>query len=187
MASVEIEVDALYARASQVQELLDPLRRSGIPVACDVCKHQYAGCKVITAHQGKVILDYYEELYFQTFVPDILAQYYEFWKPCNAENKLILNRAYLNIHLKNRETRTLDKLVSLHCDPYEEGTMPQCLYKQGPHFHVQRAEYPIPKCHFPLNLTDLDRVLSSVSQITNAMGKAIQVIRDELLERYMHP
>ena len=184
MASVTIEIDALYTRVSQIQKLLNPLRPKGKPVACDICRHTFAGCKVISAHQGKSSLDYYDDLNFVTFVSRIWGQYYEFWKPCDTQNKFIMNRAYLNIHIENRETNVFDKLISLHCDPHEEGTTLQCLYKQGPHFHVQKAEHPIPKCHFPLNLTDLDKVLSSIKEITSAMGRAIQVICDELLERY---
>jgi hypothetical protein len=184
MASVKIEIDVLHTRIPQIQKLLNPLRPTGRPVACNICRHQSAGCKVIAAHQGVSTLDYYDEFRFNTFVSNIWAQYYEFWKPCDTKNKLVLNRAYLNIHIENRETSAFDKLISLHCDPYEEGTTLQCLYKQGPHLHVQRAEHPIPKCHFPLNLTDLDKVLSSIEEINYAMGKAIQVIRDELLERY---
>jgi hypothetical protein len=184
MALVKIEIDVLHTRILQIQRLLNPLRPLGRPVACDICRHQFAGCKVIAAHQGMLPLDYYDEFRFNTFVSGIWAQYYEFWKPCDTQNKLILNRAYLNIHIENRETNVFDKLISLHCDPHEEGTTLQCLYKQGPHFHVQKAEHPIPKCHFPLNLTDLDKVLSSIKEITSAMGRAIQVICDELLERY---
>ena len=160
MASIEIEVDNLHNRTVNVQQLLTPLRGRLPVVACTICKKPSHGCKVVAAHDGAKDFENFEKWQFKTFARDILCQYYEFWKPINGHKILCLNRAYLNIFQTNRVTHTFDKVLSIHCDPYEEGDEPQTLYKQGPHLHVQKAEQPIPKCHFPLNLSELENILS---------------------------
>jgi len=184
MRSLEIQISQLDARLQVIKTLLMPLRQRGIPVACQICRRQYNGCKVIAAHEGIKDAENFEQWNFRTFAPDIWSQYYEFWKPFDGYSKLNLYRAYLNILILNRETHGFDKLVSVHCDPCEEGDEPHRSYKRGPHLHVQRAEDPIPKCHFPLNLTELNRVLSSVDNITDALKSAVQILSDEVVSRY---
>ena len=125
-------------------------------------------------------------MYFKTFVNDISGQYYEHWRPTDQPEKLRLERAYLNIFLVNRETHRYDKLISIHSDPYEEKNELSYLYKRGPHLHVQKAGHPIPKCHFPLNFTELDNVLSSINNITEALKNAIKIVQDEVLIRYQN-
>lgn len=185
MSSLEIDFDELRSnRLRVVQQLLVPLRQAGIAVGCHICRYQHAGCKVIVAHEGTEGVEYFSEFYFQTFAPDIWSQYYELWRPFDGYSRLRLYRAYLNIVMANRETHAFNKLVSVHCDPCEEGDEPQRSYKRGPHLHVERAQDPIPKCHFPLNLTELNRVLSSVGNITDALKSAVQIISDEVVSRY---
>ncbi|MCK5023571.1 MAG: hypothetical protein KAS04_05335 [Candidatus Aenigmarchaeota archaeon] len=188
MASIEIEADKLHERAHTVQNMLTPLRpvqkSRRILVACKLCKKQYRGCKVVAAHEGIKNGESFDKWYFRTFATDIWSQYSEFWKPINGQRKYFLNRAYLNILITNRETHKFDKLVSIHCDPYDKGNEPLCTYKRGPHLHVQKAEHPIPKCHFPLNLTELNKILSSIEKITTALEDAIKIICNEVLSRY---
>lgn len=184
MTSLQIEIGKLSSRARDIQGLLAPLREHGVAVGCQICRQQYHGCKVIAAHEGIKIAENFDQWNFRTFAPEIWSQYYEFWKPSDGYSKLILYRAYLNILFLNRETHGFDKLVSVHCDPCESGSDYESFYKRGPHLHVQRAEPPIPKCHFPLNLTELDRVLSSIDNITDALKSAVQILSDEVVRRY---
>ena len=192
MASVQINMSELNTRIRSIRELLLPLRQSGVTVACQICKHPYNGCKVIAAHDGieshhrmKIkSVENFRDWHFQTFASNVMAQYFELWKPFDGDSKLMLYRAYLNVVVVNRETRNFDKLVSVHCDPCEVGETRQVLYKQGPHLHVQKAGSPIPKCHFPLNLGNLNKVLASVDNITNALKDAVTVVCDEVLLRY---
>lgn len=184
MASIEIEVDSLNNRTVNIQQLLSPLRKNLPIVACSICLRQSHGCKVVAAHDGAKNFEHYDQWQFKTFARDIKCQYYEFWKPFNGHKTLCLNRAYLNLLQKNMATKEYVKLMSIHCDPYEEGAEPQSSYKQGPHLHVQKAEQPIPKCHFPLNLTELENILSSIDNITVALKTSIEIICNELLSRY---
>lgn len=186
VASIEINIDQLNQRVRFVRELLIPLRKQNLPVACDIGRHQFYGCKVIAAHDGAPNNTNFREMYFKTFATDISGQYYELWKPMGKQEKLCLNRAYLNVYIINRNTHKYDKLVSIHCDPYEGNDKVSCLYKRGPHLHVQKAEHPIPKCHFPLNFSELDNVLSSINNITEALKNAIKIVQDEVLIRYQN-
>ena len=184
MAIVQINMSELNGRVQSVRELLLPLRQSGVTVACQVCRHLYKGCKVIAAHDGIKSVESFHNWHFQTFASNVMAQYYEFWRPFDGDSKLMLYRAYLNVVVVNRESHNFDKLVSVHCDPCEVGETRQVLYKQGPHLHVQKAVSPIPKCHFPLNLGDLNKVLASVDNITNALKDAVAIVCDEVLFRF---
>jgi hypothetical protein len=184
VASIEININQLHSRVNIVGDLLVPLRKKSLPVACEICRHQSLGCKVIAAHDGVSGNKNYRSMYFKTFATNILGQYYEFWKPIDKQGKLCLNRAYLNVFIVNRNTHNYDKVVSIHCDPYEEDGEASCLYKRGPHLHVQKAEYPIPKCHFPLNFTELDNILSSIDNISEALKNAIKIVQGEVLIRY---
>ena len=161
MTSPQIRINELVNRVQDIIALLAPLRQTGLSVACNICRYQYFGCKVVAAHEGFKNAENFNDWYFRTFVGQIWCQYYELWKPFNGFSKLTLNRAYLNVVIENKETRSFDKLVSIHCEPYYIADTRQSRYKRGPHLHVQKAENPIPKCHFPLNLAELDKVLSS--------------------------
>lgn len=183
MTSIEIETNQLNQRTRLVQKLLLPLRRPSLPVACKVLRQQIMGCKVIAAHDG-VRSDDFNGLYFRTFVQNVWSQYHELWRPMSKQEKLCLERAYLNIFIINSNTHNFDKLISIHCDPYEEGDEPFCSYKRGPHLHVQKAEYPLPKCHFPLNLSELEKILSSADNITEALKNAVHIVQNEVLMRY---
>jgi len=186
VTSIEININQLHNRVNFVRDLLTPLREQNLPVACCISRHQFRSCKVIAAHDGLPNNINFSEMYFKTFAADISGQYYELWKPIDQQEKLRLDRAYLNIFIVNRNTHKYDKLIAIHCDPYEENNELSCLYKRGPHLHVQKAEHPIPKCHFPLNLTDLDNVLSSINNITEALKNAIKIVQDEVLKRYQN-
>ena len=186
MDLLQIEVSQLNSRVRDIQGLLIPLREQGISVACQICRHQYHGCKVLAAHEGIESSEHFDDLYFKTFATDIWSQYYEFWKPFDEYSKFLLYRAYLNLFIVNRQTHSFDKLVSVHCDPCEEGNEPETLYKRGPHLHVQRANPPIPKCHFPLNFTELNRVLASVDNINDALKNAVQIISNEVVGRFQN-
>lgn len=181
-ADLEIEVAGLTQRATQVQKLLRPLRKKD-PVACAVCREQFRNCKVIAAHDG-MAQSGFRDWRFRTCAENIKAQYFELWMSTEDETKLKLTRAYLNIYTFDKDSRNFEKLLSIHSDPYEFGKEPHCLYKQGPHIHVQQARQPMPKCHFPLNYLELERVLSSVDNITEAFEKAIEVVHNEVLERF---
>jgi len=186
VTSIEININQLHNRVNFVRDLLTPLRAQNLPVACDISRHQLYGCKVIAAHEGLPNNLNSNEMYFKTFATDISGQYYELWKPIDPQKKLRLDRAYLNISIVNRNTHKYDKLISIHCDPYEENNELSCLYKRGPHLHVQKAGHPIPKCHFPLNFTELDNVLSSINNLTEALKNAIKIVQDEVLTRYQN-
>lgn len=184
MISPQIRINELGNRVQDIRALLAPLRQTGVPVACNICRQQYNGCKVIGAHEGLKNVENFDDWYFRTFASHIWCQYHELWKPFNGYSKLSLNRAYLNVVIENKETRAFDKLVSIHCEPYLIGDTRQSRYKRGPHLHVQKAENPIPKCHFPLNLAELNKVLSSTDNITDALKSSVQIICDEVLTRY---
>lgn len=184
MPTIEIKVDRLHNRTNQMSALLAPFRKNGQSVGCSICRKLYAGCKALSAHDGSGGGDNFNTWYFRTYAKNILAQYYELWKPGDQPGKLKLWRAYLHLVIDNRTTQNYDKLVAIHCDPYDDCDEPLRSYKRGPHLHVENAEQPIPNSHFPLNLMELNNILSSINNITKALELAIQVLCNEVLNRY---
>lgn len=56
-------------------------------------------------------------------------------------------------------------------------------YKRGPHLHIKAADEPIPKSHLALARGQLSEVLFSLDDLTEALGRSIQMIKDEILDR----
>lgn len=185
MASIEIKADNLHSRATSVRKLLSVLKEGGQTVSCTVCRKKHAGCKVIAAHEGGIgVAEDFEKWYFGTYAQDVYAQYYEFWQPDAKDKQLKLLRAYLHLALNNKVTHRYEELIAIHCEPYEDEREPHSSYKRSPHVHVVKSESPLPKCHFPLNLRELDRILSSVNNLTEALESAVQILCHEVLDRY---
>jgi hypothetical protein len=106
--------------------------------------------------------------------------YFELWKRID-EDLWFLDRAYLNMYKTDPATRQESKFLSLHCDPNEPDEAPHAIYKKGPHLHVQAADDPFPDAHIALAGRDLGPVLSSVDSLSRAIGWAVCMLRDEVL------
>ena len=185
MQALEIEIDQLSGRASDIRELLAPLRNGRPTIASNIWSQLYHGCKAIVAHDGVGNTESLDSCNFRTFSKDMRGRYHELWRPLENGRTLILHRAYLTILRFDREVHRFDKIVSVHCEPCEEGDSLKCVCKRSPHLHVQSAEHPIPRCHFPLNVSDLDRRFSSLNRVTEALSNAIEILCEELLKRYL--
>jgi hypothetical protein len=94
----------------------------------------------------------------------------------------LLDRAYLSLFKTEPSTRTEIEFLCLHCDPNEPDDARHAIYKKGPHLHIQVAEEPIPHAHIALNRGHLDAVLNSPDSLTKAMGAAILMLREEILD-----
>ncbi len=182
MASIKIPEKDLRKRIREIQNLLPPLC-AGRQVPCQFYKNIVSGGRVIAAHDGDPTDSDYLGWKFRSFAGPLWCQYYEIWKPKNG-NLWHLIRAYLNIYKIDPNTHSLKEIICIHCDPNDESDEPMRTFKRGPHLHVKAANEPLPKCHFPLNLDSLNRILSSRSLMTRAFEQAIKVVCKEVLERY---
>ncbi|HWF67920.1 MAG TPA: hypothetical protein VN670_11470 [Acidobacteriaceae bacterium] len=70
------------------------------------------------------------------------------------------------------------EIVALHCDPNEARAERHYRYKAGPHIHMSTAVDPLHHAHIGLNNDDLEDVLSSIDNLTNALRLAILMIDD---------
>lgn len=182
MANIQINDRDLRKRIREIQDFLPPLR-AGKQVPCQFYQYSVSGGRVIAAHGGDPSGSDYLEWKFRSFAKPIWCQYYEIWKPKN-NNFLHLIRAYLHIYQSDPTSHSLKEILCIHCDPDDESDEPIRTFKQGPHLHVKAAREPLPKCHFPLNLDNLNRVLSSRRSLTQAFEQAINVVCKEVLKRY---
>ena len=107
--------------------------------------------------------------------------YFELWRGYGS-NSWYLDRAYLSVFQVDPSTHTEVEIVCLHCDPNEPDHAEHALYKKGPHLHVRTADYPVSRAHIALNRGHLDAVLSSVDSLSEAMGLAVAMLKDEIMD-----
>ena len=185
MATILLSADRLRTgRIREVQTLLQPFRERGLPVPCQFVSVPGTSAKLIAANIRTSNAYDYKQWWFPTWVSNIYAQYYEAWSQADAGRKYGLERCYLSLARLGAPDRGYESIVCVHCDPTCAEPEPLRSFKSGPHLHVELAEPPLPKCHFPLNLAQLGEVLSSAETVTRAMGSAVRVITDEVMRQY---
>lgn len=183
MDEITILASRITSRYDKIRRLLRPLRPTSRDVGCNLKKEMHDGGRVVAAHDG-LTTSSGEKWFFRTFVGDVWADYTELWLPCQNAKKLTLRKAYLHLHRPGDTKGSLKEFICVHCDPQEDENSPGGRYKKGPHLHIRAADQPLPKSHFPLNLGHLNQVLESVDALTTAMGDAVQVLADEVLNKF---
>jgi hypothetical protein len=182
-------------RITDVEVMLRPLRRPKKFKVCEYLEDRNIGYIFSSLDEKDYTRRYSERRLKTDLIPEIWFQYFEIWKPIDKGTHVILSQCCLHLFLTDVATKTLKPLVFLHCDPTfgsdfsdeerkNEQKMRQCRHKQGPHIHIELAPYPIPRCHFPLNLGHLDGVLASVADLTMAMSAAAEILHYEVLHEY---
>jgi hypothetical protein len=185
MADVRIGGTDLFSlRVNTIQGMLAPLK-GGRRVACDLVKDKQRGGKVFAAHDGHALSGDFRDWAFRTFAPDIWCRYFELWRPLAAgRDQWHLFCAYLTLAKTDRVRQCLVEVACVHCDPTDNSTEPIGSYKRGPHLHVELADDPLPRAHFPLNLGHLKEVLASPANVTKALTDAVAVVSHEVVARY---
>jgi hypothetical protein len=92
-----------------------------------------------------------------------------------------LERAYLHLYRRSDLNNADDEIFALHCDPNEPQSERHYRYKAGPHVHLSTARDPLHHSHIALNNSNLAEVLSSVPNLTVALGSAIAMVDDQVL------
>lgn len=121
-------------------------------------------------------------MWFGTFCSAVQGQYHEIWTP-DAGDTWKLEKAYFSVRKMCRPLMKVQELVCIHSDPICNDKEPLGTYKRGPHMHFAIAQSPYSKCHVPLNLGDLQHVLASPNNLTEAMGEAIKIVINEVMTR----
>jgi hypothetical protein len=181
MPRVEIHVDQLRSRGRLLQQLLRPLaRQSSVGPAWQ--NRTGPSSWVIAMHDGSPPVSDHLAWRFATFVPHVRAGYYESWIPL-GEGLWCLDRAYLHVYKTISGTAEEKDFVFLHCDPNEPADTRHGPYKRGPHLHVRAAEPPLPRAHIALmGRQALDLCMSSVDALTDALGWAVGMLKDQVLD-----
>ena len=178
MGAIRLKTEDLDHRRSAIRRMLKPLRAYQ-PVACGLTHDKAGNGMVLGAHDGHVRDKDYREWYFRSSAKNVWCQYFEVWNDTEPQNRLSLVRAYFTVFIADRATGQFEELLCIHCDPNDESDM-----KRGPHLHVTKAIDPLPKCHFPLNYSHLDHVLTSIQTLHDAMYKAIVIVAKEVIPRF---
>lgn len=178
MPRIVTTVDALSSRGQVVRQILKEI--SSKPTG-PAWKPRSTGREyIIGAHSGSPTQSDYRSWRFPTIVTEINAMYFELWKITSRENAF-LDRAYLSLYRKGVNFDPEDEILALHCDPNEPDIAEHAVYKQGPHLHLIKPEFPGPHAHIALNRCHLPEVLHSVESFTSAFHSAVVMIRDQVL------
>lgn len=177
---ITVAEEKLVERLQDVRRILRPLRNQD--VSCKFYTHP--ATRVIAAHDGAPDNSHFREWRFRTFVDELWCSYNENWTPRAVGSKYSLSSANLTLFQLQRETRSLKELLGVHCEPACEDVGKRGLHKKGPHLHVSDSGDPLPRCHFPLNLKDVDIVSTNVQRLTRAMHDATEMLREEVLLRW---
>lgn len=181
MPCIQLDIGSVYSRGSQIRDLLSILSLNPGGPAWHTLPAQ-AGSIVFAAYDGPRPGGPASDWRFLTSTLGIRANYYEKWNPVPEATLAYLDRAYLTIYQRKGPLEEAE-LLALHCDP-DEPDGEGAIYKRGPHLHIVAAESPIPKAHIALAITHLSEVLASASNLMEALGRCIIMIRDEVLARY---
>lgn len=181
MPNLTLEDAALISRRSSIRKLLAPLSHRSLQggPACDFVNGLRAA-KGIAVHDGQKGADFHEWS-FPTIANDLRASYFEIWHD-SKKGAWRLHCAYLTLVLIDKIKIAKQEYFCLHCDPYEPDDAAHAIYKQSPHVHIEKAEFPLPRAHIPLSLGHTKDVLSSVENFDAIFKLAIQMIRDEILD-----
>jgi len=172
----------LFHRETNIRKMLRPLTLHPSNPACSRSP-LFGGDIAIGAYDGSLRGGVIRDWRFSTRAAQISANYYEIWKQLTGKpGRFYLYQAYLTLFEKLGPTNEKE-LIALQCDPQEYKIAPT-IYKKGPHIHVSAAFAPIDKAHIALNLGHLDEVIVNVDNLMEALKRSIEMIRDEIVNRY---
>ena len=168
----------LSQRGDSVRRLLRPISKVGGGPAWG--NRTGSGNYIIGTHDGSPPSSDFREWRFATSNSSMRAMYFECWKEYGRD-RFYLFQAYLSLFQVDR-LKTEREFIALHCDPDEPDNSPHSTYKKGPHLHILVADHPLPHAHLVLNRGHLEAVLSSPQSLSEAIGSALIMIRDEILD-----
>ena len=124
---------------------------------------------------------------FRTTSELLYGQYYEIWQPDGQGRTYHLYENYF--HLYSLPTKTeRDQLFCLHTEPEEPFQPMVHRVKSTPHIHVNVREdrlAPVSKAHLPVCYSTTEAVLKSLQVFDKTFTEALEVIRHEVVDRYI--
>jgi len=186
---IELTTKHLVKRNKVICKILKPIAEKQlfvVPVSTTV---EYV---VSVKDSYSVITNPYTDRRFKTFIPNLLATYYERWYKKFLENEEIfyLDRAYLHFYLVDQKLKQEKEFCLLHCDPNEPDDAHHAKYKKSLHLHIQCSDSSWPHCdiwphaHIALNTGYLDYVLKDISSLTKAIEEAVVMLKEEVLDSF---
>lgn len=141
------------------------------------------GSLIFSISDGKENGSNFKDWRFQTISESITAGYHEVWRNLGKE-KYFLERSYFHLYMFDEEEQIESEYVLLHCDASEPNNTEHCEYKQSPHLHFEKAQYPIPKAHIALYNGRVHEVLSSLVAFNSALSDAIKMLETQILNAH---
>jgi len=178
MAGILANLQTVNKRRLAIQKLFKPLARSS---RVEVFRRSIGSDVVFGLGQNTPQL---RAARHATRHDGIFMNYYEIWNQYDAKASYCLNKAYLHIHMANRNGTEDEELLALHTDPMTPAIDPSFKYKRGPHLHFSKAPGDLSKSHVALCLSDIDNVCNNMATFSNALDSAVGMINDEFFDRF---
>ena len=173
------KINRLYSIPSYIQASYQPLGIFG---------------KAIALHQGQKGELSYKDCRVSLPSSYFSISYYKIWKYVGTikgkkrkETKSLsdsvfyrLERAYLHL-FKLKSSGDENKVLFLHCDPYEPKNTEHYRYKVAPHVHFEIAGNPWRNAHIPLCDGWQDHVLKNIDTLDSAFSRALDFIADQVM------
>jgi len=189
-----VSIQELKKRQDKLKKFLSPLTtKNKVLFVIPVSKSTEYIASVRDSYQAST--NDHTRIRFKTFVPGLLATYYERWyKTYQGKNELYyLERAYLHFYLIDQYSKDEKEFCLLHCDPNEADDARHAKYKQSLHLHIECSDSSCwphcdiwPHAHIALNTGYLDYVLKDINSLTKAMEEAVLMLKEEVLDAFPH-
>lgn len=151
----------------------------------DIGRGLYQGGKGIGLSSGGTQAGDPDMWSFTTFVERIQGRFIEVWLPDNARaDSYTCAGMSLKLFEQHRPFDEPHDIIAVHAELHLDGKEDLAKFKRGPHLHVESSYDPMPRCHFPLNLANLNHVVTSIKGLNAALKDFVRVLQHDLLPRY---
>jgi hypothetical protein len=140
---------------------------------------------VLAKGQSPASINSADSVRVPTRVSGVFLNYYEVWVADTTTTDLLLNRAYMHVHIKRTSEAPDRQILCLHCDPHLDKNDMSFQYKRGPHLHVGGAAPNIDRSHLSVCLSDPNLGGLDLPAIMSTMRSAITMINKEVFPGYL--
>jgi hypothetical protein len=186
MAVVSIAAKDIMQRRQEIIRMITPLiaDRKHIDVR-QVGTGRNFTLGVLAKGQSPASINSADSIRIPSRVSGVFLNYYEVWVSDTTTTDLLLNRAYMHVHLKRTNDAPDRQILCLHCDPHLEKNDASFQYKRGPHLHIGGAMPNIDRSHVSVCLSDPNLGGLDLQAIMSTMKSAVAMINKEIFPSYL--
>lgn len=156
----------------------------GNTLFCGVSSELYQGGKGIGLSSSGVQQGTPDTWDFETFAESVFCRYSEVWVPQPVRSdRLELYGLSLKLFVSPNGMDPRD-ILAVHAEFSLSGHGEKVKLKKSPHLHLDWADPPLPKCHFAMNLANLNNVVSNRNALGAALSNLVFILGVDVLPRF---